>query len=218
MRRAPTMQKDFSSARCDRLNGPANQTDPSPWTVAQNMNQRAKLSRLAGARWAGIRLVLSLVPGVAISASSSVAPETSPSASRPYLAAIGSPALRFGELPPPPDLRPAAGAPPVPKEEVSLQEPESPPPAASMPTPPESAEPTTNVAIAPVATKTQPARIPPPILPDDTRSKVRAEDFLPYFQFPANGANGDVTVIAPVAPAAGSVSPIPPSSATYRQQ
>ena len=43
--------------------------------------------------------------------------------------------------------------------------------------------------------------IPPAILPDDTRPRVRAEDFLPYFRIPG----------VPV-PAQ-----LPPSSATYTQ-
>lgn len=184
------------------------------------MNRRAKLPRPAGARWAGIRLVLSLFPGVAISGSSSVAPEIPPSPSRPYLSAVGAPALRFGEAPPPPDLRPAAGAPPVPKEETLPAE--APAPAAMPPTSPiasQPAEPTASSAaeIAPTA-KPTPARAPAPILPDDTRSKVRAEDFLPFFQFPVTNPNGDVTVVAPVPAAANSAAPLPPSSATYRQQ
>ncbi|WP_415908155.1 hypothetical protein [Oleiharenicola sp. Vm1] len=60
---------------------------------------------------------------------------------------------------------------------------------------------------------------PATILPDDTRPKVRAEDFLPFFQFPGSApANGDVTVVAPVPNAAPGAAPLPASSATYRQQ
>lgn len=66
--------------------------------------------------------------------------------------------------------------------------------------------------------RTSPAKTPAAILPDDTRPKVRAEDFLPFFQFPGNTpANGDVTVVAPV-PNAPTAAPLPASSATYRQQ
>jgi hypothetical protein len=179
------------------------------------MNQRAKLPRQAGARWAGLRLVLSLLPGVAISASSSVAPETpAPPGSRPYLSAIGAPALRFGEAPPPPDLRPAAGAPPTPKDEVAAAPAEV--IAHEAPIPAETPAATT----VPQNVKPEPVkRAAPPILPDDTRSKVRAEDFLPYFQFPGSASStGDVTVIVPGAPAANAPAPLPPSSATYRQQ
>jgi hypothetical protein len=210
------MQKDYSSTGSSRLDRAANQTDPSPWTVAQNMNQRAKPPRPAGARWAGLRLAMSLLPGVAISASSSVAPEFTPSpGSRPYLASVGAPALRFGEAPPPPDLRPAAGAPPQPKEESPANVPDV--IAASSSAQP-IAENTPPVS-APPESKPAPVRTAPPILPDDTRSKVRAEDFLPFFQFPASGSNAaDVTVVTPVAPTAPTAAPLPASSATYRQQ
>lgn len=208
------MQKDYSSTGQSRLDRSANQTDPSPWTVvAQNMNLRAKPPRPASARWATIRLVLSLLPGVAISASSSVAPETAPP-SRPYLAAIGSPALRFGEAPPPPDVRPAAGAPPQPHEDIAA--------SAAEPVAADTSQPVTEPsgpAVAAPETKAAPVKTPPAILPDDTRSKVRAEDFLPYFQFPGSApATGDVTVLVPGAPAAPTAAPLPASSATYRQQ
>ncbi len=160
--------------------------------------------------------MLSLVPGVAISASSSVAPETNFSASRPYLAAVGPAVLRFGDPPPPPDLRPAAGAPPVPAEET-------PAPVVDAATAPDAslaevAEPIPAASVAAPVAKPAATRTSPPILPDDTRTKVRAEDFLPFFQFPATGPNGDVNVVVPVAPGANSAAPIPPSSATYRQQ
>lgn len=215
-----TMQKDFSSCSSDRLNRPANQTDPSPWTVAQKMNQRAKKPRPVDARRAGFRLVLSLLPAVAISAPTSLAPEYFPVAqSRPYLAIVGAPGFRFGS-PPPPDSRPVASAPPKPAAEQ--------PEAAPAPTvestattamPPAMAEP--SVAPTPVESTPKPVqeKTPPPIIPDHNRSRVRAEDFLPYFQFPsAGGPNGDVTVVAPVAPSAPTAPAIPPSSATYRQQ
>lgn len=167
--------------------------------------------------WAGVRLVLTLLPVVATSAPS-VAPEPSPDAmSRPYLSAIGSPALRFGEAIPPPDLtvRPPAGPPLPPADEHSPVTPEVTKldvpvvaPAASAP-----------VEIGtPDPARAAPVRTPAAILPDDTRPKVRAEDFLPFFQFPGNTpANGDVTVVAPV-PAAPTAAPLPASSATYRQQ
>lgn len=182
------------------------------------MNQSAKPPRAAGARWAGVRLALSLLPVVAISGQS-VAPEPrSLSISRPYLAAVGSPALRFGEAIPPPDLsvRPAAGAPPQPIEEHSapLIEPVQGDVTAVPPAP------ITNVAVStPELTKSTPAKSPSAILPDDTRPKVRAEDFLPFFQFPGSTpANGDVTVVAPVPASAPTAAPLPASSATYRQQ
>ncbi|MBX3739029.1 MAG: hypothetical protein KF715_20245 [Candidatus Didemnitutus sp.] len=138
--------------------------------------------------------------------------------SRPYLSAIGSPALRFGEAIPPPDLsvRPPAGPPPQPAEEHVAPTPEVvkqdvtvTAPAASTPV---------EIGTPDPASRTAPAKTPAAILPDDTRPKVRAEDFLPFFQFPGNTpANGDVTVVAPV-PSAPTAAPLPASSATYRQQ
>ena len=56
---------------------------------------------------------------------------------------------------------------------------------------------------APAPTRT-PAPAKPtsaPIIPDDVRPAVRAEDFLPYFQIPG----------------AAAPAPLPPSTATYTQ-
>ncbi len=213
------MQKGFRHRAPGRCNQTANQTDPSPWTVvAQNMNQSAQPPRAAGVRWAGVRLALSLLPAVAISGQS-VAPEpSSHSITRPYLAAVGAPALRFGEAVPPPDLsvRPAAGAPPQPIEEhgAPLIEPIRGDVTAM---PPTSVAP--EAISSPEPIRSTPSKPPPAILPDDTRPKVRAEDFLPFFQFPGSAsANGDVTVVAPVPSSASTAAPLPASSATYRQQ
>lgn len=184
------------------------------------MNQSAHPPRPADARWAGLRLVLCLLPGAAISAPS-VAPETIGPANRPYLAVVGAPALRFGEAPPPPPLwvRPVAGAPPtLPSESApaatnAIDAPTE-PASENIPTTPAS---TADVIVLPGGTP--PAKSPPPILPDDTRPKVRAEDFLPFFQFPGTASSAsDVTVVTPAVPGAPAPAPMPRSSATYRQQ
>ena len=128
--------------------------------------------------------------------------------SRPYLAAVGAPNLRFSEAVPPPDLsvRPPAGAPPQPAvnhepDSVSASKPET-QAARTEPVAPPQPE---------VAAK-EPASTPPPsILPDDTRPKVRPEDFLPFFQFP--GGNSAPGTLTPPAPGQQ-----PLSTATYRQQ
>jgi len=185
------------------------------------MNRSASPHRAAGVQQAPLCLLFALLPIGAISATS-VAPEESEFLnSRPYLLAVGSPALRFAEATPPPDLtvRPPVSGPPSPtedhpiigadpaKSDLSVTAPATTPTVISA-LPESAAEPV----------KAAPAKVPPPILPDDTRPKVRAEDFLPFFQFPAAGnANGDVTVVAPV-PNAPAPAPLPPSSATYRQQ
>jgi hypothetical protein len=185
------------------------------------MNQSAKPPRAAGARRAGVRLALSLLPVVAISAQSFAPGPSYLATTRPYLATVGAPALRFGEAIPPPDLtvRPAASAPPQPIEEsgTPLVEPVKGDVTVLLPAAP---------TVSPVSTTepipSEPAaagKAPLAILPDDTRRKVRAEDFLPFFQFPGSGAaNGDVTVVAPLPAAAPTAAPLPASSATYRQQ
>ncbi|MBI2517580.1 MAG: hypothetical protein HYV95_11815 [Opitutae bacterium] len=184
------------------------------------MNLRAHPPRLAGARWATFRLVLGLLPAVATSAPS-MAPEIAGSAaSRPYLTVAGAAPLRFEEPtpPPPPDhmIRPAAGAPPQPTAPDTATTSESEPTkeaakslATGTPAPADTTSPET----------TQPApkgKTPPPaILPDDTRPRVRPEDFLPFFQFPGSAANPNDVTLVPTPPAPGQQ---PPSSATYRQQ
>jgi hypothetical protein len=215
------MQKCYSSGAAGRYSRVANQTDPSPWTVAQKMNLRASPPRPGDARPAGFRLALSLLPGVVLLAPS-VATEILGPASRPYLTAVHAPALRFGEAPPPPPLwiRPAASAPPSPATGEPAAAPleptgEIPPqhvPASSVQAPPPD--------VIPPATTQAPAKTPAPILPDDTRPKVRAEDFLPFFHFPGSATNtGDVTIVTPAVPGQpASSTPQPRSSATYRQQ
>ncbi len=145
--------------------------------------------------------------------------------SRPYLTVAGTLALRFQEAIPPPDLsvRPPAGAPPTPQ----FQSPQSIAPAPAAPGVKELAQDVIPPAPAP-------ADLPPPvqpsgaspvpateklsapsILPDDTKPKVHAEDFLPYFQFPGSHTNPNDVSVTPTPPAPGVQ---PPSSATYRQQ
>jgi hypothetical protein len=183
------------------------------------MNLRAQQPRKARARQRLGLLVLCLSPAAALFAPNLTAETRSVFLSRPYLAVIDPPGLRFAEALPPPDLSvlPPAGAPPRP---VATPEPVvSPalPPEANTPVPDDSTVPSP-VPAKPAAGRPA-ATEPPPILPDDTRAKVRPEDFLPFFQFPANAAQADgVTVVVPATltpPAPGSQ---PPSSATYRQQ
>ena len=140
--------------------------------------------------------------------------------SRPYLRIAGILPLRIKSATPPPDLitKPAAGAPPQPSANVPAT---SSPVAASNPNP----EPggklpgTTTLPEHAPAVSAAPTDTTPPagILPDDTRTSTRPEDFLPFFQFP--DANHDVTVVVPVTavrpPAAGQQ---PPSSASYQQK
>ncbi len=146
--------------------------------------------------------------------------------SRPYLATMGPPTIRFQEPAPvpPPVVKPIASGPPVaasaPEEvEVTLANdqaaastPPMPSPGAAISAPPDSPE----------ESSTPPNSEPPlpralPILPDDTRRKVQSQDFLPLFRLPGSGGPVEETSIllpgVPTPPAPGT---LPASSATYR--
>lgn len=185
------------------------------------MNLRAHPPSKAEARRAGFRLAWLLLPGVALTVSS-VATEYFGHASRPYLTATGAPALRFGDAPPPPPpwVRPAAGAPPVPAQGGVAAAPPDPTAESTpeMPDTPAPAAVTPDIILPP--SPQPPAKVHAPILPDDTRPKVRAEDFLPFFQFPGSATNaGEVTVVTPAVPGQSPAPASQPrSSATYRQQ
>ena len=189
------------------------------------MNHRKPTSAPPGVGWALPCLALLLLPLLAADRAWSrpvvtfvdpqdvAAPEPTP-----YLTTVGSPGLRFLEADPPPDLvtRPPAAAPPHPAEETAAAKPDV------IPFNPPETHPAVPVVVAPVAatpanpaTEAQP-RATAPILPDELRPRVRAEDFLPYFQLPASQP-GDPNVIVPVPRSAAAPAPLPPSSATYTQ-
>ncbi len=142
--------------------------------------------------------------------------------SRPYLASLSSPALRFLEaMPTPPVLvKPIASGPPIAASapqvaEVNLANNEA--AASTPPMPVEPAQPAHPTEPA-KAEEQPPAVKPQPILPDDTRKKLQSQDFLPLFRFPGSGSSPeDVTVIAPAVPAPPTPGTLPPSSATYQQ-
>lgn len=156
----------------------------------------------------------------------------SPAPTRPYLATMGAPMLRFQEPapPPPPRAKPVAGGPPVaasaPEEaEVSLANSQAAASTPPMPLPDEAKGPaTTPAAETPVpgvpaepakaATPAAPKSLP--ILPDDTRRKVQSQDFLPLFRLPGSGSLDDASVILPGVPVPPAPGTLPPSSATYR--
>lgn len=135
---------------------------------------------------------------------------------RTYLAMVGPAALTFAdtELPLPPE--PVMPEPPKPKHDPSK-------------TTPANTGANTNAALSSDSTTATPSTETPDsnvqptingskpvsILPDDTRREIRAEDVLPYFQFPGSSDSGAIAipVIINQAPAAA-----PPSTATYRQQ
>lgn len=133
----------------------------------------------------------------------------------PYLVAIGSPPMRFLAPAPPRDLvsHPPAGAPPQPQlapptrpDFVPADPPTTIEPAVAEP-------PATSDVVA--TEESAPAKRVLPILVDELRPRVRAEDFLPYFQIPA-GQEGDVNLLVPV-PRSSAPAALPTSSATYTQ-
>jgi hypothetical protein len=65
-----------------------------------------------------------------------------------------------------------------------------------------------NAADHPAESAVVGASQPTSILPDETKQRVRPEDFLPFFQFPGGQS----------APGANAPGTIPPSSATYKMQ
>lgn len=144
-----------------------------------------------------------------------------PETSAPYLLAVGSPPLRFQEFTPPPDLsiqRPATGVGSTPSAISTIEAtvPDVIVAASSKPVTPST----------PVETKieSKDTPLPPkksgpaPILPDETRPQIRAEDFLPFFQVPGSQRGpAEVSVIVPVPPAAPAPASLTPSSATYTQ-
>jgi len=138
----------------------------------------------------------------------------------PYLAALGSPALRFQEAAPLPEIikRPVI----APKEPLVAEKPS--PNSVSVQNPPaavSSSEATRASVDNPPAQETEteaaaPKRTPPAILPDENHPQARPEDFLPFFQIPA-GKPGEATVIVPVPRAPAAPASLPLSSATYTQ-
>lgn len=142
----------------------------------------------------------------------------------PYLLATGAPPLRFQEAAPPLHPAPSAPAPaptpaatptpdattPVPTEETA--------PAITVTTDPATPAPSASNPPANPETSTAPAKTPAPILPDDARPPIRAEDFLPYFQIPGSAKTpADVTLLVPVPKAPPAPGTLAPSSATYTQ-
>ena len=182
------------------------------------MKPSAQPPRATGVCGVSLRLLLGLLPCMVVAAPTLIPHPRWPIRSRPYLAVLGSTSLRIQEavLPPDPIVHPPAGAPPQP---VTAGSPTTPTPPAEASSPAEEHTP----AATPLAEGSQtsptpegkPAKPTRSILPDDTKPKVKAEDFLPFFQPPgANSNPNDVTVV-PTPPAPGVQ---PPSSATYRQQ
>jgi len=136
-------------------------------------------------------------------------------ASQPYLVAVGSAPLRFSESAPEPTEVPLPRV--IPAAPVEVAEHSAPTPAPTAIVPPTPAPtPVEEKAVAAPVENHGPA--PLPILLDDTpRRPVRAEDVLPFFQFPGSGSSSP-DMILPPAPAQTRTDVRPPSSATYQQK
>jgi hypothetical protein len=149
---------------------------------------------------------------------------------RPYLATMGPPSMRFQDPAPvpPPVVKPIASGPPVaasaPEEaEVSLANDQAAASTPPMPLPHSAA--TAGLGSPEEPSNPESAKPEPtgpkalPILPDDTRRKVQSQDFLPLFRLPGSGGPVEETsVILPGVPTPPAPGTLPPSSATYRVQ
>jgi hypothetical protein len=186
------------------------------------MNYRVKPPSVA-ARWGGLLLAL-LVPPLATGVSQQTVPQDPDAVdralpytggeSRSYLLVVGSPPLRFQDpetpLLPEVSTRPPAAGPPTPSDKRARAGGQADLAAGSSAAKEDNASPKPVVAPPP-----KPG--PVPILPDDGSSRVRPEDFLPFFQFPGArpGPSESTIGVPPSAPTPGQ---IPPSSATYQQE
>lgn len=174
------------------------------------MNLLIARSRPRGRNQALTGLALLLAPGLAFDtyAAKSRQREWRAPDSSPYLIATGPPGLRFyaPQAPPEPELRPVASGPPVPglsAQETIVATANTAAAQSAVGEGIKKPEPVSaSSGAVPASATTKPN--PPAILPDDTRTQIRAEDFLPYFEIPG----------ARPAAAPGS---LPPSSATYTQ-
>jgi hypothetical protein len=197
------------------------------------MNQRVTASTSVSIprAWAFLTLML---PALTLEVAQTTAPQAfgngyplpPPSAdgSRPYLAFVGPPPLRFQEEIPPPETvshpDTGAAAKPVAKTEADTTR----MPVLDVPMDPMqmvSASPgKTDVgAVSKPSAKAAATTGTPSVLPDDATPKVRPEDFLPFFQFPGAGTHGADAPAAPAAPPTPATpGTLPPSTATYQQQ
>ncbi|MGC4071346.1 MAG: hypothetical protein QM760_02265 [Nibricoccus sp.] len=146
----------------------------------------------------------------------------------PYLAALGPLPLRFAHPGPEPTAEPPAPPEPkviTPKADPAATDEKSSKPVAELPavvTPPEAKPAQPDHITTPISEFDEPTPQPAlPILPDDTKRELRAEDVLPFFIYPTSGSNhgnNGVRVIAPLG--IDQPQPIvpPPSSATYQEK
>jgi hypothetical protein len=172
----------------------------------------------------GLLLALASTGGQAQTRAYSIALVVHRTEAIPYLQAMGAPPLRFQEAALPLHPAPSAPAPAnTPPPATTTAETS---PSTGLETAPDSVattDPVNPTGLDPIPpanpeTSTAPAKSPAPILPDDARPPIRAEDFLPYFQIPGSARTpADVTLLVPVPKAPPAPGTLAPSSATYQQ-
>jgi hypothetical protein len=145
----------------------------------------------------------------------------------PYLAALAPLPLRFSRPGPEPTDEPPA--PPEPKPVIVATAPadsdqpgkaSEEKPAATLPAA-DTPAPQPDQPAEAVSEFSEPLLQPPlPILPDDTKRELRAEDVIPFFIYPTAPVSGEarVNVIVPLNTSQPQSNPLPPSSATYQQK
>lgn len=139
----------------------------------------------------------------------------------PYLPFNGAPPLRFAQAPTPAKDHDAPAATAV--TSASAATPALPSNTNADPVPGSSSAALTEAladgsTASPKNGGTPATKSPAPILHDEMRPTVRAEDFLPFFQIPASARKpGDVTLIVPGIPTPPAPGTLQPSSATYTQ-
>ncbi len=182
------------------------------------MNHREPPHPTAGVRRAKLCLAL-LLPTVFAPTGALAARRTLPDPDA-YLPAIAAPTLRFQTPSLPRDLVAKLTFPkPAPKPEPEPIAPKIAPavaPVAKAAADPKDAD--DSAATKPVVAAS--AKPPTQIIPDDTRTALHPEDFVPFFQLPGSARNpGGVNVIVPLPAPAAAPAPgtLPQSSATYRQ-
>ena len=137
---------------------------------------------------------------------------------RTYLAMLGPTPIRFAEGQPQLPPEPVPPTLPTPKQPTLATESAKTPAAVTDPVPAPLAVTITTPENTNPMTGTLPSSNlkPVSILPDDTKREIRAEDVLPFFQFPGAPESGAVAVPFTTSQPRGTTAP--PSSASYKQQ
>jgi hypothetical protein len=215
------------AAKCADGSSGHNPDIPFQWTVFHQMNHREPPHPTAAMRRALLRLSLLLSTAGALSSAHAIPRRPvivfteRTVAATPYLPYNGAPPLRFAAAPAPLKLLEAPVAAAT-TPASSAEAPASSSTSAATPT-----DGTTSAALTEALTEGATAssrnpapatKSPAPILPDEARPTVRAEDFLPFFQIPASSRKpGDVTLLVPGIPTPPAPGTLQPSSATYTQ-